>query len=115
MSPSPQDSAINHLPLPSTRPPDLSEPSESTDAQAAVLKPSNPVPEDARTVQGIEFSDHQNTPITVEEMVAGMSSMGFQASAVADAVRVVDDMVGEFCVFLSSHGTLLSVDVVYAK
>ena len=32
-------------------------------------------------------------------MVAGMSGMGFQASAVADAVRIVDDMVGEFCLW----------------
>ena len=72
-------------------------PPESTNAQAAVLKPSDPVPEDARTVKGVEFDDHRDAPITVEEMVAGMASMGFQASAVADAVRVVDDMVGEFC------------------
>ena len=71
--------------------------SVSSTTQAAVLKPSDPVPEDARTVQGIDFNDYQDAPITVEEMVKNMSSMGFQASAVGDAVRVVDDMVGEFC------------------
>ncbi|KAI9841381.1 MAG: Deoxyhypusine synthase [Thelocarpon superellum] len=30
--------------------------------------------------------------MTVEELVAGMSAMGFQASAVGDAVRVINDM-----------------------
>ena len=98
---------MNHLSSPSTDPP---KPSESTGAQAAVLKPSDPVSEDARIVQGVEFNDHQNAPITVEEMVANMSSMGFQASAVADAVRVVDDMVGEFCFSsLISHFSIIVV------
>ena len=60
----------------------------------AVLKVSVPVADDARKVRGIEFDDFRGKDITVEELVAGMSGMGFQASAVADAVRIINEMVG---------------------
>ena len=71
-----------------------SAPSSATDA---VLKPSHPVPEGSDRVRGVDFNHHGAHKITVEEMVAGMSSMGFQASAVGDAVRVIKDMVLEPC------------------
>jgi hypothetical protein len=67
-----------------------SPPSNATDA---VLKPSEPVPEDSTEVQGIEFNDYADRAITVEELVAGYASMGFQATAVGEAVRIVNDMV----------------------
>ena len=60
----------------------------------AVLKVSAPVAHDAREVRGIEFDDFRGKDITVEELVAGMGGMGFQASAVADAVRIINEMVG---------------------
>ena len=60
----------------------------------AVLKVSAPVADDARKVRGIEFDDFRGKDITVEELVAGMGGMGFQASAVADAVRIINEMVG---------------------
>lgn len=66
-------------------------PSAATDA---VLKPSAPMPQGVEQVRGIEFNDYRNHPITAEELVAGMASMGFQASAVAEAVRIINDMVG---------------------
>jgi hypothetical protein len=53
-----------------------SPPSNATDA---VLKPSEPVPEGSREVQGIDFNDY--------------ADMGFQATAVGEAVRIVNDMV----------------------
>ena len=87
MSSNAQNTSTNQISL-------ASEPQSTT--QAAVLRPSDPVPEDAQAVHGIDFDNYKHAPITVEEMVAGLSNMGFQASAVADAVRVVDDMVGEF-------------------
>ena len=87
MSHTAQENSANHLPL-------TSEPRSTT--KAAVLKPSDPIPESVQAVHGIDFDNHRHAPITVEAMVAGLSNMGFQASAVADAVRVVDDMVGEF-------------------
>ena len=65
-------------------------PSGATDA---VLKPSEAVPEDAQKIQGIEFNKYADRDITVAEMVEGMGSMGFQASAVAQAVKIIEDMV----------------------
>ncbi|CAD6575472.1 MAG: Deoxyhypusine synthase [Alectoria sarmentosa] len=64
-------------------------PTLSTDA---VLKPSAPVPHGVQQVSGIEFNDYADRDITVAEMVSNMTNMGFQASAVADAVRIINDM-----------------------
>ncbi|KAI9800462.1 MAG: Deoxyhypusine synthase [Piccolia ochrophora] len=64
-------------------------PSGATDA---VLKPSATVPPDAQRVSGIDFDQHTGTRITVEDLVAGMSNMGFQASAVSEACRIINDM-----------------------
>ena len=77
--------------------PDNAPPQGATDA---VLKASDPVPVDSQPVQGIDFNKHADSPITVAGMVAGMATMGFQASAVAEAARVVDEMVGELKIFL---------------
>jgi hypothetical protein len=68
-------------------------PSGATDA---VLKPSEPVPADAKEVQGIDFNQYANRSITVEELIAGYSTMGFQATAVGEAVRIINDMVSRF-------------------
>ncbi|KAG9198374.1 Deoxyhypusine synthase [Epicoccum nigrum] len=64
-------------------------PSGATDA---VLKPSEPVPADAKEVRGIDFNQYANRSITVEELIAGYSSMGFQATSVGEAVRIINDM-----------------------
>lgn len=70
-------------------------------ATDAVLKPSDPVPDGAQEVKGIEFDKFRERDITVSELVAGMATMGFQASAVSKAVQIVNDMVGD------NSGTLL--------
>ena len=67
-------------------------------AANAVLKPSDPVPDGAQEVKGIEFDDFKQRDITVRELVAGMATMGFQASAVSDAVQIINDMVREHAV-----------------
>ncbi|KAL9073449.1 MAG: hypothetical protein Q9161_002870 [Pseudevernia consocians] len=64
-------------------------PTLSTDA---VLKPSAPVPTGVHEVSGIEFNDYADRDITVADLVFNMTNMGFQASAVADAVRIINDM-----------------------
>ncbi|KAI9873238.1 MAG: Deoxyhypusine synthase [Pleopsidium flavum] len=61
-------------------------------ATDAVLKPSDPVPEGARKVQGVDFNDYTGRNITVEELIASYANTGFQASAVSDAVRIINDM-----------------------
>jgi hypothetical protein len=64
-----------------------------TGATDAVLKPSEPVPADAKEVQGIDFNQYANRSITVEELIGGYSNMGFQATSVAEAVRIINGMV----------------------
>lgn len=63
-------------------------------ATDAVLKPSDPVPEDATPVKGIEFNDYAGRSITVDELLAGYTTMGFQASSVGQAVKIINEMVG---------------------
>ena len=62
-------------------------------ATNAVLKPSDPVPEGALPVQGVDFDDFRNRNMTVPELLAGMTNMGFQASSIGQAVQIVDGMV----------------------
>lgn len=73
-----------------------------TISRDAVMKASAPIPEGVPEVSGVEwnhYNDHSrngettNCDITVHEMVANMASMGFQAGAVGDAVRIVNEMV----------------------
>ncbi|KAJ4322176.1 Deoxyhypusine synthase [Neodidymelliopsis sp. IMI 364377] len=64
-------------------------PSGATDA---VLKPSEPVPEGAKEVQGIDFNQYAKRSITVEELIGGYANMGFQATSVGEAVRIINDM-----------------------
>lgn len=71
---------------------ELKAPSGATDA---VLKPSEPVPGGATEVQGIDFDNYADRSITVDELVAGMASMGFQATSVGEAVRIIEGMVGQ--------------------
>ncbi|MBE7182566.1 MAG: hypothetical protein INR71_15400 [Terriglobus roseus] len=61
-------------------------------ATEAVLKPSQPLPEGTREVSGINFDDHPDG-ISAQDLLAGMAGMGFQASGVAEAVRIINDMV----------------------
>lgn len=62
-------------------------------ATNAVLKPSDPVPEGAVPVKGIEFNDYKDRNITAEELVRGMTNMGFQASSIGQAVDIINGMV----------------------
>ena len=59
------------------------------------MKPSMPVPETVPEVRGIEWNDFttRNTDITAVELVSNMASIGFQAGAVGDAVRIINEMV----------------------
>ncbi|KAN0079141.1 Deoxyhypusine synthase [Elaphomyces granulatus] len=61
-------------------------------ATEAVLVPSAPVPEGTRLVRGIDFNQFAGRNITVAEILSQMASMGFQATAVAEAVRIINDM-----------------------
>ncbi|KAI9676297.1 MAG: Deoxyhypusine synthase [Bathelium mastoideum] len=68
---------------------DLKAPAGATDA---VLKASEPVEEGAKQVRGIEFDRYKNSGISVQDMVQGMGDMGFQATSIGEAVRIVNGM-----------------------
>ena len=51
------------------------------------------MPADAQKVVELDFNKHKDKPITVEELVAGMTNMGFQASSIGEAVKIINDMV----------------------
>ncbi|KAL8720644.1 MAG: hypothetical protein Q9225_002514 [Loekoesia sp. 1 TL-2023] len=61
-------------------------------ATDAVLKPSAPVAAGVRVVKGLEFNQYKDKALTVEELVDNMAGIGFQATAVSEAVRIVNDM-----------------------
>jgi deoxyhypusine synthase len=63
-------------------------------AKDAVFKVSESVPDDAREVQGIDFNRYTDRNITVDELLSGMTNMGFQATSVGEAVRIINEMVG---------------------
>lgn len=71
---------------------DLPAPSGATEA---VLMPSEPVPKEweDRKVRGIDFNDFKGKEVTVTDLVNGMEKIGFQASGVAKAVRMINEMV----------------------
>lgn len=61
-------------------------------AAAAVLVQSDEMPADAQKVEELDFNKIKG-PITAEDLLKGMTNMGFQASSIAEAVRIIDGMV----------------------
>ncbi|EAU84757.1 deoxyhypusine synthase [Coprinopsis cinerea okayama7 len=57
-------------------------------ASAAVLKPSDPIPNDAVPIEGPSF----DTPISFQDFVGSYERIGFQASSFATAVNIVNKM-----------------------
>jgi deoxyhypusine synthase len=72
-------------------------PSKATDA---VLKPSEFSAADATEVTGIDFNRYIDRNITVAELVDNMSTMGFQATSVGEAVKLVNKMVSSFSIMI---------------
>jgi deoxyhypusine synthase len=65
-------------------------PSVST---AAVLKQSIDMPPGAQKVEELDFDNFAGKSITVEDLISGTSNMGFQASSIGEAVRIINEMV----------------------
>jgi len=66
-------------------------PSKATDA---VLVSSDPVPDDAQQVRGIDWTAlPTESRSIIADFVLNLSSQGFQSSAIGDAVRIINDMV----------------------
>lgn len=64
-------------------------PSSVTDA---VLMKSAEMPSDAQKVEELDFNKLKG-PITAEDLFLGMRHMGFQASSMGEAIRIINDMV----------------------
>lgn len=59
----------------------------------SVLLASEPMPEGTKEVRGVDFDQFQGRDITVAELVENLTSTGFQGSAVAEAARIINEMV----------------------
>lgn len=67
-------------------------PAKATDA---VLVASDPVPEDAREVKGIDWAAlPPEQRHVIADFVQNLSCQGFQSSSLGDAVNIINDMVG---------------------
>jgi len=65
-------------------------PSSVTDA---VLVPSEEVPAGSQKVEELDFNKFHGRAITVDDLMSGMNNMGFQATSIGEAVRIINDMV----------------------
>lgn len=73
-------------------------PSSVTDA---VLVKSNEMPASSQKVEELDFNKFSGRPITVDDLISGMNHMGFQASSIGQAVKIINDMVSiSFRLFL---------------
>ena len=61
-------------------------------AKDAVLLKSEDMPANAQKVEELDFNKLKG-PITAEDLFLGMKHMGFQASAMSEAIRIINDMV----------------------
>lgn len=59
----------------------------------AVLVKSVEMPEGSQKVEELDFNDFKGRPITAEDLLNGMKHMGFQASSIGEAVRIINEMV----------------------
>lgn len=58
-------------------------------ASAAVLKPSEPMPDFAVTVEGPSFDEE----ITLQKLLESYKRIGFQANSLGKAIDIVNKMV----------------------
>ena len=58
-------------------------------ASAAVLKPSEPVPEEAIAVQGPNFDER----LSLDSLLGSYERIGFQANSLGKAINIVNKMV----------------------
>ncbi|KAH7321099.1 Deoxyhypusine synthase [Stachybotrys elegans] len=63
-----------------------------TQATEAVLVQSEAMPADAQRVEELDFNKIKG-PVTAEDLLLGMRHMGFQASSIGEAIRIINDMV----------------------
>jgi deoxyhypusine synthase len=62
-------------------------------ATDAVLVKSSGMPEGSQKVEELDFNQFAGRAVTVDDLISGMNHMGFQASSIGEAVRIINDMV----------------------
>jgi hypothetical protein len=65
-------------------------PSQATDA---VFVQSAQMPQEAQKVEDLDFNKFKGRTITAGDLYNGMKHMGFQASSIGEAIRIINDMV----------------------
>lgn len=63
--------------------------SDTNAAHASVLMPSEAIPEDALHIKGPDF----NNAITLQDLLTSYEKIGFQATGLAKAIKIIEDMV----------------------
>lgn len=61
-------------------------------ASAAVLQPSDPIPDTAVSVQGPNF----DAPLSLQDFLQSYKRIGFQANSLGQAIDIVNRMVRPF-------------------
>ena len=61
-------------------------------AKDAVFVQSEEMPAGTQKVEDFDFNNFTG-PITAEQLLSGMAHMGFQASSIGEAVRIINGMV----------------------
>ncbi|KAL2259036.1 hypothetical protein VTK26DRAFT_7432 [Humicola hyalothermophila] len=61
-------------------------------ATEAVLVKSVEMPEGSQKVEELDFNKLKGRPITVDDLFQGMKHMGFQASSMCEAIRIINEM-----------------------
>lgn len=64
---------------------------------AAVLKPSVEMPKGSQKVEELDFNEFSGRPANVDDLIKGMNNMGFQASSIGEAVKIINNMVCKKC------------------
>lgn len=59
----------------------------------AVLVTSDEMPAGSQKVEELDFNKLASGPVTVDDLISGMKHMGFQATSIGEAVRIINDMV----------------------
>jgi hypothetical protein len=54
------------------------------------------MPAGSQKVEELDFNKFHGRAITVDDLMSGMNNMGFQASSIGEAVRIINDMVSHF-------------------
>lgn len=67
------------------------------------------MPVNAQKVEELDFNKLAGRPITVDDLLSGMNNMGFQASSIGEAVRIINDMVRCSSLIITTKPDTISV------